>query len=387
MPYVRRLRIEGLAGREDVCQAELNEYVNVFFGANGSGKTSLLRILHSALDDNAESVREVPFTRAEVVVYSYGKKKEITYTLDKNPDAEFSQQQLIEGSSGEDDQSTFVPIRKKKRKKLTWKTDPIEVGGWFHKYLPISRLYARQPGQAAGPYYSFGSQPDLSAEGLEAQFSENLTQSWKDYSADLGREVNKAQEAGLARILESVISRSESYPEEGSFDPREAYQAVSNFMSRRGMSKVALSESEFLNRYKTDQQLRSVAKDIEAVEKRISQVTAPRDQFRDLVNQMFIGGKALSFSDKELEIAIRDKTISLSTLSSGEKQLLTILVNTLIAGTAVILVDEPELSLHVDWQRRLVSTMRTLNPRPQIIMATHSPEIMAELPDEQIFPL
>ena len=32
-----------------------------------------------------------------------------------------------------------------------------------------------------------------------------------------------------------------------------------------------------------------------------------------------------------------------------------------------------------------VATLRTLNPKVQLIMATHSPEIMADLPDRQIF--
>ena len=89
--------------------------------------------------------------------------------------------------------------------------------------------------------------------------------------------------------------------------------------------------------------------------------------------------------DDAIEIAIAGKGLSLSALSSGEKQLLKILVATVNAGASVILVDEPELSMHVDWQRRLIPSMRTLNPLAQLIVATHSPEIMAEIPDNQVF--
>lgn len=74
-------------------------------------------------------------------------------------------------------------------------------------------------------------------------------------------------------------------------------------------------------------------------------------------------------------------------LSSGEKQLLFIALYALTAGNHALIVDEPELSMHVEWQRKLVSTLRVLNPRVQLIMATHSPEIMADLPDNQIFRL
>ena len=41
--------------------------------------------------------------------------------------------------------------------------------------------------------------------------------------------------------------------------------------------------------------------------------------------------------------------------------------------------------MHIDWQRKLLLTMRQINPDAQIIVATHSPDIMAEIPDSQIF--
>ena len=61
-----------------------------------------------------------------------------------------------------------------------------------------------------------------------------------------------------------------------------------------------------------------------------------------------------------------------------------ILVVTLLAGESSIIIDEPEISIHVDWQKRLVQIMRMLTPKAQIIIATHSPEVMADLPDSKI---
>lgn len=40
-------------------------------------------------------------------------------------------------------------------------------------------------------------------------------------------------------------------------------------------------------------------------------------------------------------------------------------------------MDEPELSLHISWQDKLLSTIRDLNPNCQLIIATHSPSIFA----------
>jgi predicted ATPase len=133
--------------------------------------------------------------------------------------------------------------------------------------------------------------------------------------------------------------------------------------------------------------LRSVAKDIEAVEKRISSVTAPRNHFTTLINDLLYAGKTLTLTPDTLEVTSAGQKLQLGTLSSGEKQLLWILLETMMTQMSVILVDEPELSMHVDWQRRLVFAMRTVGHLSQMILATHSPEIMADLHNSKIFKL
>ena len=42
----------------------------------------------------------------------------------------------------------------------------------------------------------------------------------------------------------------------------------------------------------------------------------------------------------------------------------------------VLLMDEPEVSLHIEWQQELIETIRRLNPNVQIILTTHSPAII-----------
>jgi ABC-type uncharacterized transport system ATPase subunit len=70
MSHIVEFHVEGLAGKEKGFGARLNRDVNIFFGLNGSGKTSLLKILHSALSTNAALLANVPFTKAQVVVES-----------------------------------------------------------------------------------------------------------------------------------------------------------------------------------------------------------------------------------------------------------------------------------------------------------------------------
>ncbi len=72
--------------------------------------------------------------------------------------------------------------------------------------------------------------------------------------------------------------------------------------------------------------------------------------------------------------------IQLSGLSAGEKQMLLILLNVFLMDEkpAVLLMDEPELSLHITWQEKLLRTLRQLNPQCQIIISTHSPSIFLD---------
>ena len=50
----------------------------------------------------------------------------------------------------------------------------------------------------------------------------------------------------------------------------------------------------------------------------------------------------------------------------------------------VIFIDEPELSLHVDWQRLLLPTLLEQETGNQFFIATHSPFIYAKYPDKEI---
>ncbi len=77
--------------------------------------------------------------------------------------------------------------------------------------------------------------------------------------------------------------------------------------------------------------------------------------------------------------------IGLQALSAGEKHVLGIFIEALLAEGNSLMIDEPEISLHVDWQKNLIGSMRQLNPNTQLIMATHSPEIMAHVDDANIY--
>ena len=109
-----------------------------------------------------------------------------------------------------------------------------------------------------------------------------------------------------------------------------------------------------------------------------SEISRRINDFLKLVNEFFMEtGKELVIRESRLVFVQGKSIIELEKLSSGEKQLLLILLNVfLLEGkTAVVFMDEPEIALHVSWQYKLLDTLTNLNPEAQFIVTTHSPSI------------
>ena len=104
------------------------------------------------------------------------------------------------------------------------------------------------------------------------------------------------------------------------------------------------------------------------------------DKFIKSLNEIFKeSDKIVSFNDAmELELLFKNEKLSFVNLSSGERQIIYTLLKVAIAtkNNALILMDEPEISLHLSWQEKLITQIRTINPDSQLIIVTHSPAIV-----------
>lgn len=112
-----------------------------------------------------------------------------------------------------------------------------------------------------------------------------------------------------------------------------------------------------------------------------AEAAAMKTLFQDLVDDLFSEtGKRIDRQSNELRFFQYDETISPYLLSSGEKQMLIILLTVLTEDLQpyVLLMDEPEVSLHFDWQKRLIGMIRRLNPHAQVILTTHSPAVIMD---------
>lgn len=134
----------------------------------------------------------------------------------------------------------------------------------------------------------------------------------------------------------------------------------------------------------------------EGMNKEIEKLKLPIDEFLQYSNLFLNNGT----DNKTLEIDTRgnirfttnytSNKLKLKYLSSGEKQIVTLFANLIFKVNrekfTIFIVDEPELSLHLSWQKKLVETIQKINPMMQLVFATHSPEIVGRY-DDKVFEL
>lgn len=113
--------------------------------------------------------------------------------------------------------------------------------------------------------------------------------------------------------------------------------------------------------------------------RKAAEVSYPKRRFQDLADELFAEtGKKIIRGKNEIVFEQDGVELLPYRLSSGEKQMLVILLTVLVQDKApcVLLMDEPEISLHIEWQQRIISIIREMNPYAQIILTTHSPAMV-----------
>lgn len=117
-------------------------------------------------------------------------------------------------------------------------------------------------------------------------------------------------------------------------------------------------------------------------------------QQTDNLNKAFknidIASKLIELNHENLIFeSTNGRKIGFDDLSSGEKMLyfIAFTFNQLNPENALIMVDQPEDSLHPTWQQQIVHFFQNIGSNNQVIFATHSPQIIASVRPESLFVL
>lgn len=117
---------------------------------------------------------------------------------------------------------------------------------------------------------------------------------------------------------------------------------------------------------------------IDASAEKQAEMKARIEDFRSVINGLFQETeKHIEIEGNKFNIVSKGQILPIDTLSSGEKQILLIMLRVfLLEGKeSYVLLDEPENSLDISWQYKLIDTLTKLNPNAQFFITTHSPSI------------
>lgn len=120
---------------------------------------------------------------------------------------------------------------------------------------------------------------------------------------------------------------------------------------------------------------------IDASSEKQAKIKSGIDDFCAIVNKLFKDtGKSIEIEGNKFNIVADDQILPIDALSSGEKQILLILLRVFLLDgkNGYVLIDEPENSLDISWQFELINILVKLNSNAQYFITTHSPSIFGQ---------
>lgn len=188
----------------------------------------------------------------------------------------------------------------------------------------------------------------------------------------------------LSKNVSEVFNKTRLETTKSSANPKKKGAASTPPISKA--EPLSLESSQILGKWFANShqmaRIDRLLKLIDEYEKAKTEIYRPLVKFETLVNTF------LEQTDKKIKVTNRGEVTifiagterSLTTLSSGERQILIMLahlsLNSLLPQSGIFIVDEPELSLHISWQDMFLEAVQAAGPDLQIILATHSPAII-----------
>ncbi len=418
-----------------------NSDITLLTGGNGSGKTTVIRLIQALLTASVRELNLIPFTEVHLLIDTNGEQRTISANYGEDVifvsvsgieeplrvpriDAEEIERRSVESPRSSD---VFAEI--------TVQISSAEVFKFLSSLeAPVILGLERRMQSSSSPserefFYSNTARYSRrrifrGTLGLSLAETQNMVQ-------DAYRQIRKYQDGQNETLREnmllslfnyttadSVIQKpNEKAPSPSWLDQRQIMDRrreveaslVNMFESPKKISKVidifferlkslfeqmksqgteGLSLEWLLNKAQIDR-IMSIIKIVDEHKLQMDKFMTPFNQFLRTINGFYADSSKKIDVDPVgcLVVTRKDgRSTSVEALSSGERQILVILAhlmhNHYSGKSGVVIIDEPELSLHLKWQGMFVEEVAKLSPDTQFILATHSPEIVGDYRDK-----
>ena len=429
--FIESFKITKLWGYREDINLTFNNDVNVLIGVNGSGKTTVLNLLNSILSLDISRILNVNFEYAEIHLRDF-KDSSVLRTVKVDAANRLLRLRLDEKETNIDTESiTGHRFTEHRRQLGKGDTLPERLPERFVRrtivpekfydeltslvpivWLPISRHLPTVVGEEER--YTRRDPPESVDSRIPQLLNYDLSRYYNGLTAQLSERYREFEHRVLSVILYSkgddqLQSILDSLPSslptkaekeqllralettklsgKGMRSRIDEHFAVAEKVVKRTRENPGVFEDEDILVLPLIPRTQAMVKYAGKLEEDRENIFAPLRFYEKTVNS-FLEDKFIEIDGSgELKIRLSSSLeLDWHLLSSGEKQILILLTQAFlrIDEPVVYIADEPELSLHVTWQEKLLESLVTLGGQKQIIVATHSPDIVGDFRDKVI---
>ncbi|MDC1141988.1 AAA family ATPase [Planctomycetota bacterium] len=392
--------------------------LHMLHGGNGSGKTSILRSLFHLLSYAERSGHRTWLVRTEFIIIEAKLSNGLTVSATREPEKAIGKYRLTVQMNEE---TLFIKDVKNDRSGSVTDKDLDSYSAVLKEHCPSiyflddqRALVSSEDGEhdaATSVYVDFDDFGRRVPRPPANNADTNLRAALQRLEATYSRAARDASSVGEGNVVEVFTKLFERFGQEENLITQDARLDTDNL--RRQLSDIDNLSDEFalygLSARINTKKIRSIiakapssqANNLNALGDIFLQMTGTKyDALEniksraatlcDVINS-FIKHKDCRFDVHRGMSFLQSQILRIippEQLSSGEKQLVLIAstLATLRRRGAIFLIDEPEISLNYDWLRRLGRGLLDLieSDPTQLIMATHSVEVLAQYPDNTI---
>ena len=418
--FIESFKIRKLWGYRDI-DLTFNRDVNCLIGVNGSGKTTILNILYSILSGDLRSILNINFQQAKIGLKGFKGKPVCTIKVDVTDE---SLKLKVGQKEREFHIDTFSHRRHAhlplfhfhERENVIRNILSEEIYGELTSLVPLVWLpVSRRLPVVEEEEEQYTTEGPLESVDLRLR---KLLDRLSDYHSRLNAQLSKRHRDFENQVLSVMLYSKEhdhldsirktipsSLPTETEKDQlREAFKSAGLLESEQMRARI---DDHFVEAEKVGKRIsenvhlelqdilvlplisrtKSMVKYARDLEKHRNDIFASSRLYEDIANS-FLGDKTVQIDESgRLKIeSLSPSELNWRNLSSGETQILILLTEALLQvdEPVVYIADEPELSLHVKWQEKLLESLVALGGQKQIIVATHSPDIVGDFRDKVI---
>ncbi|WLQ13551.1 AAA family ATPase [Hahella aquimaris] len=362
---IKSIEVNGLSNKIDA-RYKFNDDINIITGVNGSGKTTLLKLIWYLISANVERV-------SPEINYDYVRLETTEYSLE------------LENREGAVKWNFSNSNVDKKGKFYVAAEDIGELGAQEVNSLVISHdansLFFPTFRRIEGGYSMANTRRIRRRIGSDRFVTEIIDRD--DIQSELETVSERLSVRGHKFVcsisthdIVNLLTKRYALISEGLNEHYKNFSTsiIDSIQSAKskGKERVEIDSFEILN---------SIQSKADEINRRREELLKPFDVLSILTAKIF---RHKGIRIRTVTLGHSVDAIDSGTLSAGEKQMLSFLCYNAFFSSSIVFIDEPELSLHPDWQRRLFPTLLKQQPSNQFIVATHSPFIYAKYEDKEI---